>query len=436
MSEIEIGPINIDYLVPDKDKRSQATNLQIARIFRGFFGHHALSLCRKGTTDFSIKQSEKINSDFFEANTKIYHLPEKASSQDFYRNMRIAAITVPQYFCKLVPELEDAFELRDEITNLSNRPSDLLRYLANPSTVHPVLAYEAFRHAISHFHLSAIEARTKNWGLENLLFDIQDVLNEDLFEGVEGSGDPIILESFHDDDTNTVVGFPDRGDRRPMTAHLKRQQIVVRTIDSIGQVHKKPHKKETGATMAKLWAKARKNGGIVHIDDAIKDSIRMMLVLMDDAVPPAQLADLVVSVLKSGIDQRLETNHPRKMPRIDDKKTTAADQTDKGRGQSNKINLNARRLIWFEGIPTPFELTIYNRETYLNSVMEVGNRDPLTGLYDGRAHTQFELRRALDVIRLAFPEERYLVDDYTINKAFVNRSKQRAFARRAMYQAG
>lgn len=436
MSNIEIGPINIDYLAPDKDMRSDATNRQIGKIFGCFFGRQALTLCRQGATDFSIKQSEKIDKNFFEANKEIFHLPDTVSSQDFYRNMRLAAIGIPQYFCKLVPELEDAFGPREEITNLSLRPSDLLGYLANPSTVHTVLAYEAYRHAICHFHLSAIEARTINAGLENLLFDIQKVLNKDLFEGVEGSGDPIILKSFHDDETNTVVGFPDRGDNRPWTAHLKQKQITVRTINGIGQVHQKPHKKEEGATMVKLWAKAQKNGGIVHIDEAIRDSIRMMLVLMDDTVPPAQLADLVVETLKKGIDRRLEANHPRKMPRVDVEKTVAKDKTETDRGQSDRLNLNARRMIWFEGVPTPCELTVYDKETWLNSIMEVGHRNPVTGLYDGRAHTQFDLRRAFEVIRLACPKERYPVDDYTINKAFVSRSKQRAFARLAMYQAG
>ncbi len=266
--------------------------------------------------------------------------------------------------------MAEDFELRDEITHLSSRPSDLLRYLANPSGVDSTLAYEAQRHAILHYQLGMIEARALNARLDDLLHDIQDLLNQNLFEGLEGSGDQILLESFHDDDTNQVVGFPDCHDRRPLAAHLKRQRIIARTIPDIGLVHKKPNVKEAGPTMIKLWIKAERNGGIINLNDAIQDSIRMRLVLMDDNIQPKQLADLAVEVIKVGINSRLESNHPRKIPKIvnviDD------DDTNADHGQSSETNLNARKKIWFEGIPTPFELIIYNRETYLNSILEVG----------------------------------------------------------------
>lgn len=434
MNEVRIGPITTECYKPHVEDRSFATNFQLGRITRGFFGRDALALCRgmsMGMT-LSAKETEEINNHFLKSSSRIYSLPNSTDPQSFYRERKKDAIGVIQYFGKLVPELAEDLELRDEITNLSDRPSDLLRYLADPSGVDSSLAYEAQRHAILHYQLGMIEARALNAGLCNLLYDVQDLLNQQLFEGLEGSGQQIFLESYHDDETNRVIGFPDRNDQRPLTAHLKRQRIVVREIPGIGYVHKKPNAKELGPTIAKSWVKADNNGGTVHIDNAIQDSIRMKLVLMDDSVSPKQLADLVVSVIKSGIKSRLESDHPRKIPRV--VKVEKDNKTQRDHGQSVKINLNARRKIWFKGIPTPFEMIFYDRETYLNSTLEVGRRDSKTGLYLGRAHELFELRRGRQIVRIPFPEEIYPVSEEDLNRAFVNRSKQEAHRLINMYK--
>lgn len=428
MTETKIGLITTDCFKSRTEDRSFATNFQLGRLTIGFFGEDAVALCRKIAVTggvFSDKEAERIDQFFFKSSRQIYHLPNWTHPRSFYHERKQNAIAAIQYFGELVPELAEDFELRDEITHLSDRPSDLLKYLANPSGVDPTLAYDAQRHALLHYQLGMIEARALNAGLCNLLYDIQDVLNQRLFEGLEGSGEPIFMESFHDDETNRVVGFPDRHDRRPLTAHIKRLRIVVRKIPGIGLVHKKPNVKDVGPTIAKSWVKAEHNAGTVHIDDAIQDSIRIKLVLMDDNVPPGQVADLAVSVIKSGIESRLESDHLRKIPEIVEVENDDVADTD--HGQSTEQNFNARRKIWFKGVPTPFEMIIYNRETYLNSILEVGNRDPETGLYKGRAHDLFELRRGWEVIRVPFPEEVFPVSDYDLNKAFVNQSKQVAY---------
>lgn len=431
------GLITTEWYKPRPEERSFATNLQLGRAMVKFFGREAVALHRERIVTggiFTYEETERINNYFLNSSRRIYNLPDQTDSQGFYRQSRDGAIAVIQYFGKLAPELAEDFELRDEIRRLSSRPSDLLRYLTSPpNNIDPTLAYEARRQAVLEYQIGMVNARNLNGELDNVLSDVQDVLNERLFEGLEGSGSPVFSESFHDDETNRVVGFSDRNDRRPLTAHLKRIRVTARKIPGIGLVHKKPREKEWGPTIVKSWVKALRNGGIVHIDEAVQDSIGMRFILMDDSVPPKQLADLVVSVMKSGIESRIESNHPRKIPKI--VKEEADNETGTDHGQSTEINFSARRKIWFDGIPTPIELLFYNRETYLNSRFEVGERDYETGLYMGRGHDLFELRKGRITVRVPFPEEIYPVDDYTVNMAFVNRSKQVAYGLRNMYKA-
>ncbi len=154
-------------------------------------------------------------------------------------------------------------------------------------------------------------------------------------------------------------------------------------------------------------------------------------VLMEDSIQPEQLADLVVSTIEAHAGSDLW-----EIPKIT--KIEKDDQADVDHGQSTEPDepkFNARRKIWFENIPTPYELIFYDRETYLNSIFEVGTRDSETGFYMGRGRGQFELRRTWHASKIPFPEEIYHVDDYACNAAFVSRSKQVAYGQRMMNRA-
>ena len=433
MREIEVGPITTEWFRPWSDERPLVANMQLGRIrvLTAFYGQDALARCRQlmvGTT-FSKEEIKAINEYFLRLSKQIYKLPRQTDPQEFYLQQNKGALAVIRSFGTLVPELAGEWELKDEIADLSDRPSDLLRLLARPpKSIDPVLAYEAQRHAVLVYQIGMINARTLNGRLRTVLSDVNRLLNSELFEGPEGYGDKILLESFHDDETNQVVGFTDSHDRRPLTAHFKRIPMVVRQTKEVGAVRTSSRKKDDSEAIVKSWSKALGNGGTIHIDDAVQDSIGREYVLMDDSTLPEQLADLVVSIIKSGAGSDLW-----EIPKI--AKVEKDDKADEDRGQSSEPSFNARRKIWFEGIPTPVELKFYDRETYLNSMLEVGTRDIETGLYMGRGHDLFRLRRHRSTVRVPFPEEIYPVSDYNLNSAFVDRSKQVAFGLRNMYKA-
>ncbi len=430
-SETRIGLISTEWYKPCPKDRSLLTNLQLGRVVAEFYGKSAIGLCKgliAGGT-FPKEMAEEIDKHALRSSSRVYKLPDRTDPQEFYLQQQKAAIAVIRYFGELVPELAGEWELKDEIADLSDRPSDLLRLLSRPpASIDPILAYEAQRHAIISYQLGMSNARTLNGRLRTVLSDVNRLLDEKLFIGPEGHGDRIFLESFHDDETNQVVGLLDQNDRRPLTAHLKRIPITVREIRDVGYIHTSSRKKDDTIVILKSWIKAQGGSGRVHIDDAVQDSMGRIYVLMDDNIPPEQLADLVVSTIESNIGSDLW-----EIPNIT--KVEKDDRAGTDHGQSSEPNFNARRKIWFENIPTPLELIFYDRETYLNSRFEVGTRNPETGFYMGRGRGQFELRRGWQASKIPFPKEIYRVDDYACNAAFVNRSKQVAYGQRMMYKA-
>lgn len=429
--ETNLRPIATEWYKPRITNRSLGTNLQLGRVVAEFYGKDSIGLCRKigAGGSFSRGDADRIDESCFKSISQTYHLPKRTDPQEFYMQQQKGAVAVIDYFQRLIPELAKDFELKDEIVRLSDRPSLLLRYLSMPAGgIDPTLAYEAQRHAVLVYQLGMINSRSLNGRLRTVLSDVQGLLNEKLFVGPEGHGERSTVECYHDDETNEVVGFPDRGDKRPLTAHLKRIPVIVRQVEDIGKVMTSPRKKNDSVAIVKSWMKAQSNSGIIHINQAVQDSIGMTFVVMDDTIPPKQLADLVVSIIKSGSDSDL-----RCIPKI--LTTEVDDNTDADHGQSPGLNFNARRKLWFEGLPTPIELIFYSREAFLNSKLEVGERDRATGLYMGRGHDLFELRRAMIVARIPFPREIYGVNDYDLNNAFVNRSKQVAYGQRIIYKA-
>ncbi|MBI2338572.1 hypothetical protein HYU95_05310 [Candidatus Daviesbacteria bacterium] len=434
--------ISIDWYRP-MECLSPSANMGIGRVLVRLCGRDTVKLLRSSRAKtvlstkeyeenyFNVEEARAINDRFLQSAGEVYDLDEAVDRQMFFMQQSKGAIKVPEYYRNLVPELASEFEQKEEVTRLSERATDLLDLLYHPADRR--LFYEAQRHAVLVYHLGLVNARTLKARLLTLSSDVQDLLGKYLFQSPRGYGERIIAESYHDDDTNAVVGFPGRTSR-PLTAHLKRIPIWVRNIPEVGMVHISGRKKDDCVAMVKSWVKAKENGGFINIDEAVQDSWGVLIVLMEANAKPQEVRELVISKMKSGIKQRQNLNHSRKVPQI--MKIVEDNETGHGRGQSFKPTFDNRCKISFEGKAIPLELQISTYETYLNSKYEVGVRNRGSGLYDGRAHPLFELRRAIDGIDVAFPKEIFPVSDSEITNAFINTSKQRAYGLRAMHKAG
>lgn len=417
-----IIPVTAEMFILRAEERSAKTNFQLARLLGETLGRGRLRLCRSIREGGVLPEdaAEEINTYVLESSKRRYRLPDSTDPQEFYMQQQKQALGVRKYYSEILPEVAQDLEGKDEISLLSDRPSDLVRLLFRPAeSIDPILAYEAQQHVLLAHIAGMINARTLNGRLNTVLYDVHRLLNEKLFEGPEGAGQKIFSESFHDDESNQVVGFPNRQDQKLPTAHLKRIRFTVRRIRDLGLVYTSPRKKDDRISIVKCIAKSLDNGGVINIDHDIQDGIGLEFVIMEDHVTPRQLADQVVSVVESG---------SRKIDKVEvnDKKV------ENNRGQSPEFEFDKRLKIWFEDLPTPLEMTIFTLANYLNYILEVGTRDPKTGLYMGRAHPLYELRRARKVAHLIF---RAAISPEDLDTAFINRSKWVAQDLRVRYKA-
>lgn len=420
----KIIPITLGMFRPRSKDRSAQTNRQLARFMAEFSGRGCLRFHRGMRYGIPLPEStaEEIDEAVFASIRQIYCLPEKSDSQEFYLQQHRQARGVMENIGRIFPEAAGDFELKDEVANCSDRPSDLFKLISMPpDKIDPVLAYELQRHVLF-AHISGLSnARNLKIRSRSFLAGIQSLFNEKLFEGVVGAGDKFVLESVHDDETNEIVGFRQDMKTIPPTAHLKRIPETVRSIPDIGPVHTSPRKKDDGNVVIKTLVKAVSNKGVIDIK-SVQDSIGMMFCLMDPHASMEQLSNRVVEVLQSG---------PRKIVSINRRDRVRTD-----RGQSPKFSFY-RLEIQFEDVPTSFELVFRTAEQYVNSKLGVGRRGD-RGYYDGESHLLFEARRAGAILPIIAPKEIYDRDPKNpldLERIVVNSMRRLAEDLRSMFRA-
>lgn len=424
MPEKLLPPVTLDMLRPSED-RSLDTNLRLLRFIGCFTGRGSLTLyrwIRKGW-DLSDEDAQEMNYYIHCSIKSHYKLPQGTSPEEFYLNARKGPRRLIEHVGDLLPELKQSFELKDELINSSENPSDFFWYLSRPpKLIDKTLEFELQRDLVLS-HISAlINARTLRGKSRTVLADIQKLFIKGLFAPPIGGGENFFLESVHDDETNEVLGFREDMDHIPLTAHLKRRRFTVRTIPNIGYVYTSPRKKDDWTTMIKLLNMAQYTNKPIDISLA-QDCIAMMFVPMDPHQDPEEVADRVVSVMQSG---------PKEIDHID-----RENNVDTYGGQASNFTFGDRRKIWFRDDPVPFELVVQDATRYLNSELEVGTRDRETGIYNGRAHILREYKRLIPILPLLFPPEIYDRDPEVrldLDKVVVNRMQLVAQERREMYK--
>ncbi len=400
----KIVPVSLDMFVQGAENRSARTNRQLAHLMGDYFGRGRLHLYRGIRSGCVLTLTEdtaiKINEYVFSQISETFDLPPRSDPQEFYVQQQKQARGVIGYVGNLLPEAAKDLELKDEIAYYSDRPSDVFELLSKPpDKIDPALAYELQRHLLLAHISGFINARTLNGRLTTSLAKIQKHFNQSLYEGLEGAGERFILGSIHDDVTNEVVDFPGENKRVPSTAHLKQVPFTVRRISGIGLVATSPRKKDDENAVIKALSEACDNGGIIDIK-SIQDGMGMMYVLMNNNMPEEQ-QDEQLEYLVSRVVGELQSS-PLKI-----KETRREDHVDANRGQSPDIKFK-RLIVDFEGefVP-PLEMMFYNAKDYLNSRLEVGQRDPKTGLFMGQAYELYRLRRIYPVLSILFPSAIY-----------------------------
>ncbi len=428
----KLVPVTIGMFRPE-ECRTLGDKHNVAALLESFIGKGAFRrhLVLKQRGNIAEDEIEEITSGTLNNISGRYGLRElDYNPRRFYLDAQRGAKTFINYFGKLIPELAQSLQMKDEVGLVTDYPGRMYRYLSRPAdSLDQMVAYEAQRHAIATVMGADYLAADARGKLGSVLAAVHDRLNINLFKGVEGSGDPQMFSSYHDDDTNDVVGYPGQTSKR-ITAHEKKYEKNVRSIEGRGYVLTEPREKGSDVTLVKSIAKAKspENKGVIDITRDIEDGIGMIFVPMDPAVKVEELIEKVLQAV-GPVGTEIKMPGEEKMLKIQKIKLEPTRERD--RGQSPTLKSRVIK-IWFEGISSPIELFFMDRNNYTNSLLEVGQRDQVTGLHQGSSHELYDIRRVSEVVRVPYPRERYPIP---IEEALVRRDMSIAQDLRRRYRA-
>lgn len=408
--ERDLPQITIEMFQPTG--RSEGADSQIAGLLRRAYGKKGLSFfnaTRKGLEPHA-QLGIATDGHFYGFIRQTYGLPEDINPQVFYLRQQSHAIQVIEYVLgTALPGYRHELGLKNEVSLYSESPTDLLRLLAYPDDgVNPTLKFELQRHLLLSHISASFNSRTLNGRLRTELSRVQMLLNRELYGGRIGDGEDFDVYALHEDGTNSAVQvlvtarqYVSKQARdicgiQPEGYHLKRHPFSLRRIgETDSLVYTNPRKKSDAASILKSLGKAVENGGVISPLSYVQDSLGIMFVAMGGESERGELVERATTVLQShpsGVEEITEDHH-----------------VNQDRGQAGASDF-ARLYLKLTGISVPLELMFYTCLGYLNSEYEVGIRDAGTGIYPGRAHDLYELRRSLPVLPVLFPEEIYPVD--------------------------
>lgn len=402
MSE-RIRTVTSEMLRPRVEDRSLHANRQLVYLVGDYFGFGrnnepdglgAYKLLRAGG-ELSRNEKREINSFVFRSIGHHFGLSDRKACRLIYMQQQKDAIGAVDHLRAFLPELSSELDLKNEIRTPSDSPADLLELLSlPPDKINPVLAFQIHRHGIFTYIAARHNSTVFDSRLNTIIQRQYQHLSRHLFEGLIGAGQTVKVHTAHDNETNEVIGFPSSDQAISSTAHRKTIPVPVREIKDFGLVYTNPRKKNDFTVILKALAMAHHNGGIID-PDGVKDRGGMEFVPMDMDVDLEELADRVIEEMKSG-------PYPPEKIKVDN-------QADQDRGQSSKLRM-VRRIIRFNGSPISFEFKFCNLENYINSLLEVGRKDPDSGLYDGMSYELYKPRRMQKVLRDVFPPVIYTQD--------------------------
>ena len=298
--------------------------------------------------------------------------------------------------------VEDAIGVHTEVkAKFPSLDMDILREVGTPtSDISDTLAVLA---AKGHGSLPGHERKTRTLlgivaaaitaddmavDMNSEMVRVDQVLLQHFFAN-EDDTHPYKLHSLHDKRTNTYLTeggmlIPDGAVRRSFTVQL-------RDVKDSQPVHYFSGLKPKVSAITKAVSRAVKNGGDIKPEKDVQDRYRVAIARMDSDIDAIEMAKAMRQILN---------NKYRKVESFDD------DHKIDGYSSccNNKLGWH-REKIKFEGVPTPLELAIFDRKSFVNYQVEIGNRDSRTGIYDGNARQFYEVMRMEGLLEVIYPQD-------------------------------
>lgn len=313
----------------------------------------------------------------------------------------------------LFPDQDRQATLTTNIDWSDRRPSSALEILTTPTRmIGEQCRYEQGRQLGLALLCAELMKGDENGEANAMLSRVNKFFEKKLFQGRKGDPKRYETFSYHDPETNKLVGFsrqyPDPDfDKRLWVKSLVHPVRMVRVGSALGTTEGSiptlydPREKETGAAVIKALHRSLKedmvqpNGGMIEPSRYWGDRLGVRLVLMEGDRPLRDKLTADLEGLFWGFDGVYQIKPD--------------DDVDPKNGQSNRVEFR-RRQIYIKGLKHPFEMIIQLHEHYLSQLYEVGKFEPAIGMHNGVAHDLYKFDTVARVAEYLWPQAIFGID--------------------------
>ncbi len=342
-------------------------------------------------TRFSVPADLKdaVNLRFYNALPYLTGISGDVNMQRFWAARVEDAIGVHQEVKSKFPNMD--MDILTEVSNPTSDISDTLAVLAAKG--HSSLpGHERKARMLMGLISTEIVAGDMKQDMSGELARIEAVLLERYFTN-EDQTRHYKLHTIHDKGTNTYLPIKvDSQTGEILTKGVQKSfSVQVRDTEG-GPVHLFTGLKPRTSGITKAIDRASKNGGEVKPHEDVTDRYRIALASMDEGVDGQRIASNIRGLL---------SGHYRDVVKFKSDSNTDGYKDD---GASNRLGWY-REKIWFDGVSMPLELVVFDRASFVNYKVEVGRRDPNTGLFSGNARPLYEPFRMQGLLGVVYPSE-------------------------------
>jgi len=340
----------------------------------------------------------RINSFFLEEINRIFDLQlhNEDEVQSFFLSQLKKANDTVRIIGNTLGLPPTVYSLHNEVDVVDPSIARMLSLLDRES-VDPVLRFEVQRQLALAYLSAGINTRTKHDHAYDALSALQEGLNGNFFSGKAGHYETDIITSLHDPETNRTLGVYHQDDAIPVRefsgVSIKNTPMSFRTIPTEQGELKAMYgvrKKSDEIAIIKAITKSRANGRSIDPINDVLDSMGLMFVV-DGGEKERDLLTAHFFQFLNKYDSRLSQRNDS--------------HVGENRGQNHEFNFG-RYQITAPNLSVPLEVIFFCIPDYFNYCSDIGKKGN-DGLYNGAAHSLYELRRSMQVAQILFPKEMY-----------------------------
>lgn len=323
------------------------------------------------------------------------HSADTTGQSSYLEAQRIARTMIKQNVNQIYPNFSDDI-FANEVALESPSPTDFFYYLVKADDG-DIARYERRRHFLLSLGSAEIDSVSGNGELARHLMDINRLFDDDLF--IRGSRRQVSLVAHHNVKTNGVKKVDFQKPKKVTDdVVLRDHRLTLREIEGVGLVQTRIRQKDTATSLTKMLAYAAIGDGVLN-SSKVKDYMGFTLIAFNGSGDGSSADSTKVDLLIEKVQNLLESTRSINKFEVDD-------DTGRDRGQGGVIF--KRRQVYLSDMPEfPLEIMFYDGANYLTQSHEVGELDPKTGFYTGRAYKLYALKRIADLLPYIRPQEIY-----------------------------